>query len=206
MRWKVCGLKEYENIKKVAAYGPDFLGFIFYPKSPRYVGPDFHLPEIPVKIKKVGVFVNEPIDAVEQMVRNYSLDYAQLHGEETDEEIQELRRRGLQIIKAVSVDSPEDFKDLEKLEVNFFIFDTKVKGERGGTGKKFDWNIIPEGFSKPFLLAGGLSIEDLNTEFAHPKWLGWDFNSKLEIEPGLKDLTKVEALSKEINKLRRWQS
>lgn len=204
MRWKVCGLKNYTNINEVAKFMPDYMGFIFYPKSPRYVGENFHLPLVSEKIKKVGVFVNEPMDFVVQTVRNYSLDYAQLHGEEDAKYIQELRMKGLRLIKAVSVETKKDFAGLENLEVDFFIFDTKIKGARGGTGLKFNWNIIPKNFSKPFLIAGGLSVEDLDNEFNHPQLRGWDFNSKLEIEPGLKDLAKVEALSKAINKKRRW--
>ena len=201
MKWKVCGLRDKENILGVCAQKPNFIGFIFFEGSSRFVGKDFNPPVISPEINKVGVFVNASFEELVEKVKRYGLDFVQLHGEEGEDLIQDLKKEGIGVIKAVSVAEEKDFEGLENLNPDLFIFDTKVKGERGGTGKKFDWNIIPKDFNKEFLLAGGVSLEDINQSFIHPKWIGWDFNSKLEIEPALKDLNKVEAIAKAIKSL-----
>ena len=142
IKWKVCGLRD--NIAEVVALQPDFVGFIFYKKSPRYVGENFVLPEIANStINKVGVFVNEAFDVVYNTILKYKLDYAQLHGNESPGYCEKLKRQGIKIIKAFQVDEHFDFGELEAYEsvTDYFLFDTKTK-QYGGSGKSFDWQIL----------------------------------------------------------------
>ena len=147
MKFKVCGMRDAENIKALAALNPDFMGFIFYDKSPRFVGDMLDvelLQSLPKSIKKVGVFVNSSESYITQCIKKYGLDYAQLHGKEMPDLCKNLRLKGISIIKAFSIDETFVFSMLNnyKPHVDFFLFDTKTKTvEEGVTGIKFGWNI-----------------------------------------------------------------
>ena len=198
---KICGLRD--NIEEVATLQPDYAGFIFYPKSQRYVGENFKIPMLDKRIKKVGVFVNEPIDGVVEKVRKYNLQYAQLHGTETPEECQSIHEKDIGIIKAFAMDEHFDFRQLEQYEstVNYFLFDTKAKGF-GGSGRSFDWDLL-KGYKikKAYFLSGGISLENsediknLGLERMH----ALDVNSRFEIRPGLKDIELLKKLKKKLN-------
>ena len=202
MKVKVCGMKYEENIKAVAALGPDYLGFIFYDKSKRNF--EGQIPEIDPKIKKIGVFVNAPEMYVNAMIARHNLDAVQLHGDESEDYCLGLKAGntpGIEIIKAFSMSATFDFDMLEKyLTVcDYFLFDTKGK-ERGGNGTLFDWKLLERyPFKKPFFLSGGIGsdeivqvIEFLNSPMAAHCY-AIDVNSKFESEPGMK---KVAALKK----------
>ena len=137
IKWKVCGLRD--NILEVASLKPDFVGFIFYPKSPRYVGEDFEMPKLNSSVKKVGVFVNEPADTVLDKVRRYKLDFVQLHGNETPEVCKELKNKTISIIKAFQMGVDFDFNQLVWYEpmVDYFLFDARTE-KFGGSGDTFD--------------------------------------------------------------------
>jgi phosphoribosylanthranilate isomerase len=196
MKWKVCGMREPENIQEVAACGPDFMGFIWAPKSPRYVGPDFVIPTLPAKTKAVGVFVNETTDNIIALSKKAGFSVVQLHGEELQSEIAALKAAGLQVIKAISVDSAADF-DL-KDQPDFYLFDTKKGTQVGGTGEHFDWSLLAHyQLDIPYFLAGGLSAEDVGEAKKLPGLYALDFNSKLEVSPGLKDIEKVKEIVKQ---------
>lgn len=142
VRWKVCGLRD--NISDVVALQPDYIGFIFYSKSPRYVGNNFEMLLINNSTpKKVGVFVNETLDFVHNIFLKYQLDYVQLHGNESPEYCEELMRKKVKVIKAFEMDESFDFGRLKKYEsfTDYFLFDTKTK-LYGGSGKSFDWRIL----------------------------------------------------------------
>ncbi len=198
---KVCGMRNSQNIQSLIALKPDFIGFIFYEKSKRYVGNllDINqLNQIPEGIKKVGVFVNETEENVLNISKKYNLDYAQLHGEESSEFCKNLKEKGIKIIKAFSVDESFDFNTTKNYEncADFFLFDTKTP-EKGGSGITFDWQVLEKYTGNiPFLLAGG--IDENNFEKAiniiHKQIVGLDLNSKFEIEPGLKDIEKIEKI------------
>ncbi len=200
MKLKVCGMRDVENIKALIELKPDFIGFIFYDKSPRYVGTDLDVEfinSIPREIKKVGVFVNATVDFILQNVRKYGLNYVQLHGTETPDFCKNLRLKGVNIIKAFRVDNDFIFTQVNnyKPHVDFFLFDAKGDGY-GGNGIAFDWSILKKyDNQKPYFLAGGISLENLDVlETIIPKPYAMDVNSKFEIEPALKDIEKLEEL------------
>jgi phosphoribosylanthranilate isomerase len=202
MQWKVCGMRERENIAGVAVCKPDFMGFIFVEKSPRYVGIDFVIPmDVLGETKAVGVFMNETVERIISIAGHAGFTWVQLHGEEGPGEILALKNAGFGVIKAVSVAEEADLLGLAG-EPDYFLLDTKKGSQVGGTGERFDWSIVGAYKSKvPFFLAGGLSDENL----AEAKQLGTkyplvglDFNSRLEIQPGLKDLKKVRDIAKKI--------
>jgi phosphoribosylanthranilate isomerase len=202
MKWKVCGMRERENIAAVAACKPDFMGFIFVEKSPRYVGVDYVIPvDLLGLTQAVGVFVNESVERILEISAHSGFTWVQLHGEEALEDIAELKKAGLGVIRAVSVAEESDLLGING-EPDYFLLDTKKGSQVGGTGERFDWSLLEAYPSKvPFFLAGGLSDENL----AEAKQLGTkyplvglDFNSRLEIQPGLKDLKKVIDIAKKL--------
>ncbi len=195
---KICGMKYPPNIKDVVALNPDFLGFIFYRKSPRYVEPfPFEaLNLIPPTIKKTGVFVNEKLDDILTVVHRYKLDAVQLHGHEMERTCRKLRETGLTIIKAFPIETAHNFIPARHYEglCDYFLFDTK-SDSHGGSGNKFNWNILHEYNGKtPFLLSGGIDSGDVSaiTRLNHPKLAGVDLNSRFETKPGLKDVSKLK--------------
>ncbi len=196
LQWKVCGMRNAENILQIAALRPHFMGFIFYPLSPRYVGSDFQIPKnFPTDINRVGVFVNESSEVVGAMQQKYKLDFVQLHGDESSDYCRQLKSMGIKLIKAFSVDEHFDFTTLtEYLPVaDFFLFDTKGKFY-GGNGVAFSWEILKRySFSVPFFLSGGLSNANLTEalNIKHPTLYALDINSGVELSPGMKDCNKV---------------
>jgi phosphoribosylanthranilate isomerase len=200
MKLKVCGMRDVENIKALVELKPDFIGFIFYDKSPRFVGNDADVElinSIPREIKKVGVFVNATVDYILQNVRKYGLNYVQLHGNEMADFCRNLRLKGVNIIKAFRVDNDFVFGQVNnyKPHVDFFLFDAKGDGY-GGNGVAFDWSILKKyDNQKPYFLAGGISLENLDVlETIIPQPYAMDVNSKFEIEPAIKDIEKLEEL------------
>jgi len=196
LKVKVCGMRDTDNIRRVAELPIDMMGFIFYPKSPRYAGDmkPTDISGLPARIKKVGVFVNASIDEILEIVKRFNFQVVQLHGSESPSMCNALRNNGFEIIKAFSVATSEDLISVAEYEgvCDYYLFDTKTSAF-GGSGKKFDHTILA-GYSgnTPFLLSGGLDESDLeNLTFFHPKLVGIDLNSRFEICPGLKDVEKL---------------
>ncbi len=198
---KVCGMCEAENIRDVESLeGIDMLGFIFYPKSPRYV---YELPAyLPTHARRIGVFVNEDKQVVSMYADRFELDYVQLHGNESPEYCRSLHTAGLKIIKAFSIARPKDLTrvyEYEK-ECDLFLFDTKCE-QYGGSGNQFDWSILHayDG-DVPFLLSGGISPHSVNAlkEFKHPRLAGYDLNSRFELKPGKKDTERIRTFLNEL--------
>lgn len=202
LKIKVCGMREPENLRQVAALQPDYMGFIFYEGSKRYcegyITPDL-LAELPKSIHKVGVFVNEATEVVLAMVKKFSLDLVQLHGRETPGQCRELHESGIRIIKAFSVDDRFSFENtlLYERYCEYFLFDTRGNNY-GGNGTVFDWEILKGYLSSiPYFLSGGLNLENLQSrefEKLRPKPFAIDVNSGFEAEPGLKDVEKLKEL------------
>lgn len=196
IRIKVCGMKEPNNILAVAGYSPDYLGFIFYPSSKRFVGPDFAIPaSLPESIKRVGVFVNETVENSLDLVARHRLDAVQLHGDELAVDCKKLKPH-VTVIKAFGVDESFDFAMTKSYVpfVDYFLFDTKSK-EYGGTGRSFDWTVLSRYDQPvPFFLSGGLAPSNISAALAlsHPMLYAIDLNSGVEVSPGNKDLKKVE--------------
>ncbi len=203
---KVCGMRHADNINAIAALNPDFLGFIFYAPSPRFVqdmDPKV-LQQLSPKIMKIGVFVNETAENILETVKKYSLNGVQLHGNETPDFCYNFRSAGLLVLKAFQIAEASDFKIMEHYSdtCDYYVFDTKTEAY-GGSGRKFDWTLLDKyRHETPFLLSGGLSKDDANEilEIKHPQFAGVDINSKFEISPGLKNADWVSAFVAEIRK------
>lgn len=189
-------MRDESNIKEVASLRPDFIGFIFYPPSPRYAAglkPDI-VTSLPKSITPVAVLVDPELNDILELNAKYGFKTFQLHGQETPEFCKELKSHGFEVIKAfrVSSDNKEDIKGMlpkYKGKADLLLFDTAGTAP-GGNGYKFDWNILEEIKSgTPFLLSGGIEEKDASglKDFLPAGCLGVDLNSRFEIEPGLKD-------------------
>lgn len=203
MKLKICGLKYPENILAIEALQPDFMGFIFYPKSSRYVNIleiKESINQLSKNIQKVAVFVNESPDTILQKIHGLSFDFIQLHGNEPVETALRMKSKGYGIIKAFSIHSNFDWTSTEAYEnyCEYFLFDTSTP-QYGGSGKKFDWKLIQHYQGQtPFLLSGGISLEDAEEikKISHPKFAGIDINSRFETEPGLKNISLIQIFIK----------
>ncbi len=214
LKIKVCGMRHPDNLEEVCALGPDYVGYIFYPGSKRYVGkdPDPALFKIPTdEIKKTGVFVNEKVQHVISISEALGLDLVQLHGSESLDYCRIIRDAGFPVIKAfdpglVPQENPapskkyslEDYSEL----IHLFLFDTPGPGY-GGTGQKFDWNLVLGApISSPFLLSGGIGPDDAMAigKLKHSSLHGIDVNSKFEVSPGFKDIPLLRKFILEIRK------
>lgn len=216
---KVCGMRNADNIREIIHAGADMIGLVFYPKSPRCVQMvNSRSGLIPDRVEQdmddalseasapalVGVFVDDMPQNIITRVYNFGLDYVQLHGNESVEMIQNLKstivpdiRKQLKVIKAISISTADDFDKCVPYEgvADLFLFDTKCDSV-GGSGNKFDWSLLQAYKGNvPFLLSGGISIEDAERikAVSHPMFAGVDINSRFEIEPGLKDVEAVKA-------------
>ncbi len=196
---KICGMRDVENIRMAASFLPDYMGFIFYPESPRFVGVDFKVPEdLPKSIHRVGVFVNEPIISVLDRAKHAGLDSIQLHGNESAEDCSVLMAAGFSVIKVFSIDKHFDFSLTKPYvsSVHYFLFDTKGK-YYGGNANTFDWDILKRYDQEvPFFLSGGISPE--NVESVRPlrdmNLYALDVNSGVEDLPGVKSADKLKSL------------
>ena len=197
MKIKVCGLKDPVNIGAVSVLSPDYMGFICYSRSPRFIGEldEDVLSTLPDHILKTGVFVNASVERISKAMNKYGFDAIQLHGAENPETCAIFRPKVL-VIKAFGIDEDFDFGRLidYRNKVDFFLFDTKTTAH-GGSGKTFDWTILNRYAGDiPFFLSGGLSEDNLGEVAAidHPMLYGLDLNSKFETSPGIKDLEKLK--------------
>jgi len=206
MNIKVCGLNDISNIKEVVQLQPDLIGLIFYKKSLRNCTvSDEEIKALDFgEIIKVGVFVNESMDNLLQIAKNYALDYVQLHGNEAPEYCQLVKERGNKVIKAFSVDDLFDMELTNQYQFcDYLLFDTK--GDLpGGNGKQFNWSIL-ENYrgSVPFILSGGIGLQHADSviELAkqNPLLSVLDINSQFEVEPGVKKIYEVKEF---INKIK----
>lgn len=205
MKVKVCGLKYQSNIEELIQLPIDYMGLIFYEKSPRFVninlGFDF-IRTIPKHIKKVGVFVNENSYSICDKVAHYDLDIVQLHGDESSGLCAELKSHA-KVMKVFQVNEGFDFKQLEKYisDVDYFLFDTPTVNY-GGSGKAFNWKLLKNySYNIPFFLSGGISEEHIEKikKLKIPQLIGIDINSKFEIEPGLKNKNKIKEFIDKLN-------
>lgn len=191
-------MRSQENLKAIGALSPDLVGFIFHPDSPRFVGSEFQpdaLRKLPSHIATVGVFVNEPLANLLEYQSRFRFRYVQLHGDESPEYCKAVFAEGWDIIKTFSLDSGFDFNSLNAYEpyCDYFLFDSPSK-LRGGSGRSFPWELLARYQQKtPFFLAGGLGLGNLAEALAvgHKRLAGFDFNSRVEDEPGLKNILKA---------------
>lgn len=184
-------MREANNIEELGALPIDYVGFIFYPKSPRYVAqrPSCTLPS---SIQKVGVFVNATKEEILNKVKDFDLQVVQLHGNESPEFCAQIGQAGLCTFKAFGIDEDFDWAAGAPYigKVDYFLFDTKSK-HYGGTGLSFDWEVLKSyPYHTPYWLSGGLSTDNLveACRFEDERLYGFDLNSKFEIEPGIKNI------------------
>lgn len=201
---KVCGMRDAQNIKALDDTRlVDWMGFIFYPPSPRHVAT---LPSyMPRRSKRVGVFVNADIPTIQKHQANFSLDIIQLHGNETADYCHALRQQltpGTRIIKTIPLADTSDLvaADTYQTTADYLLFETKTT-TYGGSGTQFDWTILHEyNGTLPYLLTGGIGPDDTEAilSFRHPRFAGIDLNSKFELSPALKDINALQKFIKTI--------
>lgn len=206
MKIKVCGNTSQQQVVELDDVGITFAGFIFYPKSPRYmmnrISAD-KMRQIKGKIIKVGVFVNPSHDDLMKTVEDYRLDMVQLHGDESPKFCDRIADY-ISVIKAFRMSDNDSVHHMTQpyMEVcDFFMFDTLGAGY-GGTGKKFDWDVLQKSPPvKPYFLSGGIELDDdqklgeFSTTPAAEKLFAIDINTKFEVEPGVKDVNAIKAFA-----------
>ncbi|MCK4463272.1 MAG: phosphoribosylanthranilate isomerase [Candidatus Omnitrophica bacterium] len=196
---KICGLTNLEDAKKAEDLGADFLGFIFFEKSPRVISPDAArdiIDNLHGGSEKVGLFLDHDINFVKNQTRLCRLDLIQLHGNEDPGYAAELSASGRRVIKSFKMKKDFDFSILDTYDmVDFFLFDTFKQGVPGGTGLIFDWEILKgKRFSKPIFLAGGLKPDNVKKAIEKVRPYAVDVASGVESEPGRKDYKLLEKL------------
>lgn len=189
-------MKFTDNRAEVEKLPVDLLGFIFYPPSKRFVGENPQAGLFSSSKSKVGVFVDENAFEILALAKNLGFEWVQLHGKENPKTCQLLKKQGLKIIKAFSVDDGFQFQKTKPFEgvTDLFLFDTK-SNLPGGSGKKFNWDVLSKYYGNmQFLLSGGIKPEDAEEikKIDHPKFIGVDLNSGFEDEPGLKNIEKLK--------------
>lgn len=201
---KICGLKYPDNIREVIALRPDYVGFICYPGSKRFVGElDANWIARLQGARKTGVFVNATIHEVKKAIQQYGFQAIQLHGAETPAYCAELMDCGVEIIKAFGIDDQFNWPTLQTYEqvADYYLFDTQ-SARHGGTGKRFDWTLLG-GYTgdKPFFLSGGISTENIADalRLKDNRLYALDLNSRFETAPGIKDITLLRNTLQTIN-------
>ncbi len=205
LKLKICGMKQASNILEVATLQPDYMGFIFYNRSPRFISELSAelISYVPSSIRTTGVFVNEDLAIVKAYILKYKLKAVQLHGDESVEFCAAIKETGAEVIKAFGVGVGFDFKQVEAYlpVVDFLLFDTQTPAH-GGSGKVFDWTLLSQyTFNKPYFLSGGIDLSHVATINAinDPRLYAIDVNSRFELEPGLKNVDKLKELIQQLD-------
>ena len=205
---KICGLRREEDICCVNAYLPDYIGFVFYPKSKRYVTGEQaqKLNErLDPRIRAVGVFVNADPDEVIALLQKNIIDIAQLHGQESEEELRKIREQtGKPVIRAVKVTEETNLQEAYQTDADYILLDNGM-----GSGKPFPWDVILKQLAqeelqekicrKPFFLAGGISPENMERAAEAFRPYALDLSSSVETD-GVKDPEKIRKLMETIRK------
>jgi phosphoribosylanthranilate isomerase len=207
MKIKVCGNRDLSQLKELDDLGINYAGFIFYEQSPRYVLKKIKGEEVKnlkLDIEKVGVFVNASEEEVMKGIDEFGLNVVQLHGDETSLFCSQISDH-IKVIKAFRITDPDTNIDWMVKEFDeacdYYLFDKGSAGLYGGTGQKFDWNILAKSaINKPFFLSGGIDINDAEAlkEFKHPFFYGVDVNSRFETEPGIKNVELIKDFIKQL--------
>lgn len=192
-------MRQADNIEEIVQRSIDFIGFIFYPKSKRFIH-DLEIKNIPVPahIHKVGVFVNENNKNILRLAQKHELNLIQLHGNESPEDCAFIRQQGYKVIKAFGVHSDFEWQRLDSYDdhVDYFLFDTQSQ-QYGGTGKTFDWGTLKNyTLHKPYFLSGGISLDNFEEALSiqDERLYALDINSKFEKEPGLKNIEWIDKI------------
>ena len=198
-RTKICGITRLEDAQASIKAGCDALGFVFFKESPRYIALDAFkaiAKVLPPFVTKVGLFVNaEPVD-IQKAIQSGLIDLIQFHGEETP---QFCRQFEFPYIKAVGVSSSVNLLQYEKdfYDADALLLDASHEHLKGGTGQTFDWNLIPNSLSKPVVLAGGLTVDNVKEAIKQVKPYAVDVSGGVEESKGIKNSLKIQAFIKE---------
>ena len=209
MKIKVCGNTDLSQLKDMEELDIDYAGMIFYPQSPRYVLKKLsgkEVKDLDLSLTKVGVFVNASEEEIMQQIEDFGLDMVQFHGDETATFCNRISDH-IKVIKAFRIKDLEtniDWLISEYDEVcDYYLFDKGSAGLYGGTGQKFNWNLLEKSkIGKPFFLSGGIAAEDTTAlkRFHHPFFYGVDVNSRFEIEPGIKNMELIKEFVNNLKK------
>ena len=202
MRVKICGITNYDDAKLCCDLGVDALGFIIYKSSKSHIQIDEAkkiIKKLPAFVSKIGVFVNESSQNINSISNQIKLNGIQLHGEESPKFIEEIN---LPVIKTFRINSAFDFSKLEKYNNCNFLLDTHSTEEYGGTGKVFNWEIIPAEIRNKIILAGGVSIVNIEHIYKNIQPAAVDLSSSVEEYPGKKDHKKLKEFFNKLNPLR----
>jgi phosphoribosylanthranilate isomerase len=202
---KVCGMRDKSNIRELVRVHPDYIGFIFYGASPRFVGEDLNpsvLDYIPESISRVGVFVNADKDYILQKINLYALKFIQLHGGESPAFCREMSDEGIAVIKAFHIGAEFDFNTVNPFKpwCKYFLFDTKCSSF-GGSGRKFQWDIFEKYDNEiPVFLSGGIGVDDtgLIRELDYLNLHAVDINSRFEKSQGIKNIQEIRKFIREL--------
>jgi phosphoribosylanthranilate isomerase len=198
---KICGITNIDDALLSIELGADMLGFIFYPKSKRYISFDRAqkiISQIPSSIDKIGVFVDHGLKELKSTINIVGLTSVQLHGNENQDYINKIP---LPVIKGLRIKPNFDFASLNRFNNCIFLLDAYSETELGGTGKSFNWDIIPGEIRKYIILAGGISTNNIEYIYKNIKPKAIDLSSSLESSPGIKDPHKLKAFFNKINQL-----
>lgn len=208
---KICGLSDPENLAVAIEAGTRFVGFVFYPPSPRNVSFDtaFHLARaVPTGVRSIGLFVNPKDEQLERTLTGIQLDMVQLHGDEPPQRINEIKERfSMPVMKAIRIRDENDLKDVEEYEAaaDWLLFDARPENASlpGGTGESFDWNILKahiqkREFKKPWMLSGGLNADNVKEALSILKPNAVDISSGVESTKGVKDAEKIKSFIKAV--------
>ncbi len=191
-----------EDAQLCVEHGVDAIGFIFYPKSKRYITPEDAKSisvALPPFVHRVGVFVNEQVEEVNKIANIVKLTDVQLHGNESLEYISQIN---YPVIKSFGVDDSFNFSILNKYKNYGILLDVKDTEQYGGTGKSFNWELIPEDIRNKVIIAGGVGIENVEDIYRNINPYGVDISSSVETEPGIKEKAKVIEILKILNKIK----
>lgn len=207
---KICGMTTPEAVNAAVAGGADYLGFIFYPPSPRHVSVEKAKEisqDVPASIAKIAVTVDADDRLLEEIVAGLQPAYLQLHGEESPQRVQQVKEQfGLPVVKAIAIAEADDVKKIDDYVAvaDIVLLDTKKPGTNisGGTGVPFDWTLLQEkDINCPWMLSGGLSIDNIVEAIEATEAKAVDVSSQLESEKGIKDPELVTALLEKVKAL-----
>lgn len=212
---KICGLSNAESVNVADECGVAYVGFVFYKKSPRYITPKHAsniVSDLSKTVIKVAVMVNPSDEYIQEILKDFTPDYIQLHGDESVDRVEDIKLNfGIPVIKAFSVSSKQDIKNAMKYinAANIFLFDSKLQKDStnsnnlpGGNGISFDWNILSSfEFEIPVFLSGGININNVSEAVTKTCTKMVDVSSGVESSLGVKDIIKIRQFMTEVNKI-----
>lgn len=205
LKIKICGITRLKDAQKAFDLGADFIGFIFYKQSPRYITKSAAkkiISALPATISKVAVFVNEDINTVIKIAKDIKFDYVQLHGQESSAYIKAIKKERIIVIKSFPLKEKSDLIKIKNSQADLVLVDNISKDLPGGSGEKFNWDIKIPASVNNLVLSGGLNKNNITEGIKKFKPLLVDINSGVESKPGIKSEVKMKEIFKRINKLR----